>query len=209
MFKFSGIALVVMIGSFVGFVMTTDEAEVAEESEETKDIANVEPKKVETSAKATEDAEKENKNEDAELYKQDILMHLDAFQDEYDKHWENNWVTTFEGVSDGSVDAYTAYSTLNSLEKYYTGLGNKTRNTELPELSKENQKLLDAYLKDFRSAILTRSRAASEAAEMFDKGEFKPSEMDKIKSTVNYADQELLSAMSNRVKLEQELGITE
>lgn len=108
-----------MIGSFVGFVMTTDRTEVTQKSEKTKVAENDESKKVETNATAKENAEAENKNEDAELYKQEILIHLDAFQDEYDKQWENNWVTTFEGVSDGSVDAYTAYSTF---ETFFLGV---------------------------------------------------------------------------------------
>lgn len=176
--------------------------ETAKKDDVKKDNAKKEDTKKDA---ATTDAEKNAK--DAEIYKDKIAVNLDAFQDEYDKHWNNHWKTTFEGIGNGTVDQYKAYESMNSLEKYYTGLGNKIRNTDLPKLSKENQKLLEGYLSDFKNAVLTRSRVASEAADMFDAGTFKPSEMDKIKSTVGYADQKLLSALVNRTTLEQKLGL--
>ena len=132
------------------------------ESEKNKENVN---KEVDTTEADVKEEIKVDANvKDAEIYKNEIVIHLDAFQDEYDKHWTNNWVTTFEGVSNGTVDQYAAYKTLNSLEKYYTGLGNKIRNTELPELSKDNQKLLKDYISDFQSAVLTRTGAASRSS---------------------------------------------
>lgn len=201
----SVIALIVL-GIIIGAL--SDSEDPKKESDKVETVANNSDATNDTKNETNEkDKEKETNNKDLEIYKNEIVGHLDAFQDEYDKHWTNNWVTTFEGVSNGTVDRLKAYETLNSLEKYYTGLGNKIRNTELPELSKENQKLLKNYLSDLQSAILTRSRAASEAADMFDKGEFKPSEMEKIQSTVVYADQEVVSALVERTTLEQKLGL--
>lgn len=180
----------------------TKQEETVKKEDSKKDDAKKEDTKKEVAAT---DAEINAK--DAETYKKDIIGQLDAFQDEYDKHWANNWKTTFEGVSKGTVDKYKAYEALNSLDKYYAGLGKKISKTDLPKLSKENQKLLDDYLSGFKDAISTRGLAASEAAKMFDNGKFKPSEMDEIKSTVSYADQQLLSALAKRVTLEQKLGI--
>jgi len=203
------ILVVIVIGA-IGNAIEGDDT-TKEKSDETTQVPASTNAEKESEEPANEEVKKEEDTsvKDAEIYKNEIVIHLDAFQDEYDKYWTNNWVTTFEGVSNGTIDRYKAYETLNSLEKYYTGLGNKIRNTDLPKLSKENQKILKDYLSDFKSAILTRSRAASEAADMFDKGEFKPSEMEKIQSTVGYADQEIISAMTNRAKLEQNLGLAE
>lgn len=202
-------ALVLSLGlAGCGDDTTKDEPKKETEAPATNTDAKKDDTTKETEKKV-DTTEEDIKVKDAEIYKNEIAVHLDAFQDEYDKYWTNNWVSTFEGVSNGTVDIYEGYKSLNSLEKYYTGLGNKISNTDLPKLSKENQKLLKKYLSNFQSAILTRSRAASEAAEMFDAGEFKPSEMDKIKSTVSYADQELISAMAERTTLEQKLGLTE
>lgn len=198
------IALIVL-GIIIGALSDTEDTKKEEEKMET--VAKDKSDSTNDAKKESDPTEADLNAKDAEIYNKDIVMHLDAFQDEYDKHWANNWVPTFEGVSNGTVDIYEAYTTLNSLEKYYNGLGNKIYNTKLPKLSKDNQKLLKAYLSDFQSAILTRSRAASEAAKMFDSGEFKPSEMEKIKSTVGYADQELLSALVQRTTLEQNLGL--
>ncbi|MET4562154.1 hypothetical protein ABIA69_003340 [Lysinibacillus parviboronicapiens] len=199
-FKFGCGGLIALLVIFIVLVVVIG----GNESEKNKENTNNDVDKTEADV-----TEVDVNVKDAEIYKNEIVVHLDAFQDEYDKHWTNNWVPTFEGVSNGTVDAYKAYETLNSLEKYYTGLGNKIRNTDLPKLSKENQKLLKNYLSDLQSAILTRSRAASEAADMFDKGEFKPSEMEKIQSTVVYADQEVVSALVERTTLEQKLGLVE
>ena len=44
---------------------------------------------------------------------------------------------------------------------------------------------------------------------MFDEGEFKPSDTEKIQSTVAYADKEIISAVVNRTTLEQKLGMVE
>lgn len=176
---------------------------------EQKETVKKDDSKKDDTKKEVASTDAEVKAKDVEIYKDKIAVQLDAFQDEYDKHWNNIWAPTFKGVSEGTVDKYKAYESLNSLKKYYTGLNNKIGNTDLPKLSKENQKVLEDCLSDFKNAVLTRSRAASEAAEMFDTGTFKPSEMDKIKSTVGYADQKMLSAMVNRTTLEQKLGLIE
>ena len=208
MFKFSGIALVVMIGSFIGFA-TTSETEVAEEPKKTNVLKSDESKKVETNATAQEKAEVKDKNEDVELYKQEISGHLDAFQDEFDTHWDNNWVSTFNGISDGTIDVYTAYSNLNTLDKYYAGLSNKIRKIELPKLSKENQEYVDAYLKHMKNSSNYRGIAAADAAKMIDEGNVKPSVMEDIQSIVESSNNELMQAAINRTQLEMNLGLIE
>lgn len=202
------IVAIIVLGA-IGNAIDGDDKGNAKKDNSTKQEETVkkEDSKKEDAKKEVAATDAEINAKDAEIYKKDILVQLDAFQDEYDKHWANNWKTTFEGVSKGTVDKYKAYEALNSLDKYYAGLGNKINKTDLPKLSKENQKLLDDYLAGFKDAISTRGLAASEAAKMFDNGKFKPSEMDEIKSTVSYADQQLLSALAKRVTLEQKLGL--
>lgn len=190
---------------------------------QTENSDNQDEEKVTVNAPAnneTKSKEKEEKQEkeqaedtpnadDVAVYNKSIIGQFDAFQKEFDAHWDNNWVATFNGISDGTVDVYTAYSNLNTLDKYYAGLSNKIRKVELPKLSKENQEYVDAYLKHLKSSSNYRGIAAADAAKMIDEGNVKPSVMEDIQSIVESSNNELMQAAINRTQLEMNLGLIE
>ncbi|MEK9196905.1 hypothetical protein SFC08_09000 [Lysinibacillus halotolerans] len=170
--------------------------EVAETSEKTE-----EPKEEESTEKPSQD--------EVTYYQTEVLPAIDDFQAEYDRIWNDLWVTTFNGVSDGSVDVYTAYRNMTFIETNYNVLSDNIAEFEGENLSKENKKLLESYKEKLIESADYRAIASRSAAEMFDEGNLKPSKVEEIKSIISSGDVELMQAMANRLSIEENLGLTQ
>lgn len=166
------------------------------------DEAKGEPEKVETSAPVTE-KKKEVKTDTTEkdYFVNEVSPQIASVVGAYDSIWEELWVPTFEGVADGTVDQFAAYESMKQLESGYKKLRDQVEAIEDEKLSKDNKKLLKEFKKNFKDAAMMRMVAGKDAKEMFDKGTFSPSEMDKVKESVEIADRTLIQAAVDRTTL--------
>lgn len=195
-----------LIGACFGDETPTEDVNSTNEPADTSAKSSV--NKQESKEKDTTDSSKPSADE-VGYYKNELGPELDAIQKEYDRIWNEQWITTFNRISDGSVNVYDAYKTMTFIETNYTALSKNIKKIESNNLSKENNKLLEEYTSKLKKASDYRSFAASEAAKMFDNGDFKPSEFESIKNIVSMSDNEMLSAIVNRVSIESNLGLIE
>ena len=227
--KRTGISLAVMVLSLIAFSATTDsvetvseeesEAAVSEEKEEASTTKEEEKsKEVEETAeekaareaeeaKAKEEAAAKKLEEEKTYYLNNVKTKVDSQMSRYDEIWNTLWTPTFEGVSNGTVDIYTAYSNMKSIENQYNALYSSLG--EIPEegLSKENKELLAEFKSKMKSAALWRGNAAEKAQEMFDEGDYSPSSLEDMKTDISYADSEMISAVVSLTSLEMDLGV--
>ncbi|RNC98693.1 hypothetical protein [Lysinibacillus halotolerans] len=172
---------------------------------ETKEVAETSEKTEEPKEESTE----KPSQDEVTYYQTEVLPAIDDFQAEYDRIWNDLWVTTFNGVSDGSVDVYTAYRNMTFIETNYNVLSDNIAEFEGGNLSKENKKLLESYKEKLIESADYRAIASRSAAEMFDEGNLKPSKVEEIKSIISSGDVELMQAMANRLSIEENLGLTQ
>lgn len=230
MFKFSGIALAVMIASFVAFGVTTEETGVADKAdEEEKEDANKEsePEQKETAeekaareakekveadkkAKAEADAKAQEKADklaaEKEFYLKNVKTAVDTQMGMYDKAWSEIWQPTFEGLGT-TVDVYTAYDNMKVLEQRYDTLYSSLGAIDGSGLSKENEKTFKEFKTNMKNAAMWRGEAAEKARKIFDEGDYSPSRMDKMKTDISYADNEMMKAVISLTSLEATLGV--
>lgn len=187
----------------------SDEKAVAKElSQEEKDAEAAAKKKAEEEKAAAEKAEAEKDAvAEKEYYLNEIKTKADTQMGMYDEAWSTLWVDTFNGVSDGSVDIFTAYTNMKQLKQR-----NETLQSSIPAipdegLSDEHKELLTEFKNQMVSAAQWRASASEKAMEMFDAGDFSPSEMDNILSEVKQADNEMINAVVSLTSLELELGV--
>ncbi|MEK4715320.1 hypothetical protein [Sporosarcina sp. FSL K6-5500] len=217
----------VMVVSFILFISLADtvEPEKVEVSGSTKEVADkvekepelTEEQKVAADLKAKEVAEAKAKTEaekkekkasiEKDYYSKEVSPQIDGSMASYDLIWSELWVPTFEGIADGSVDVYTAYENMKQLELRYGALNDQISNINGDKLSKDNKKQLTEFKSNLKDAALTRKSAGNEAKKMMDKGTFAPSEIDKVMSTVGYADAPMLSAVINKTALDVGFGL--
>lgn len=230
-FKYTKISAIVSIASFVLFVIVADteptnEPETAKATESKEVVAEKEETPEEKSAReATEKAEAEKKAKadadakakeksdklaaEKEFYLNEIDSKVTAQLGMYDAAWNEYWVTTFEGISDGTVDVYTAYDNMKNLEQRYDTLYASIGAIDASGLSKENEKQFKEFAKKMKSASMSRAMAAEKGQKMFDKGDYSPSKFDEMKSDVSYADNEMMQAAVALTMLKSNLGILE
>lgn len=200
--------------------VATEETSAAEKEAEAKEAA---AKEKEAQVKRVEDAiakeEKERDKKDAkaeaaqksaaekEYYAAEIQPKVDTQMGMYDDAWDTLWVPTFNGISDGSVDVYTAYDNMKQLEQRYETLQSSIPAIPDEKLSKENKKTFSEYRDQMANAAMLRASAAKKAQAMFDKGDYSPSSMDEVKVDIESADSQMLSAIVSLTSLEMKLGI--
>lgn len=165
-------------------------------------------KKADEEKAAAEKAEAEKKKlAEKDYYLKEIQPKADTQMGMYDEAWDSLWVTTFNGVSDGSVDIYTAYDNMKQLEQRYQTLQSSIPAIPSEGLSKDNKKTFTEFQNQMTSAARWRASIAQKAQEMFDTGDLSPSKMDEIKAEVSLADNEMINAVVSLTSLEMELGI--
>lgn len=216
--KSVGISILVSFVTFIGFGVTVDDAKPTEEvasdvkADTSKEVAKSEVElKAEVDAKkAAEEKEKTDKlAAEKEYYTTKIDPMVNQQMEAYDKGWNEYWITTFEGVGNGTVNAYTAYDNMKVLKQHYDNLYSAYNQMEAPELSKENEKLFDTFTSKMQSAAMWRGEAVEKAQEMFDTGDASPSKLDEMKKDVAYADNEMMQAAIALTSLKMELGLLE
>lgn len=191
----------------VGAALGLGEEEVATNKETTPVIVESE----ETVEKPTEQTaiKEEPSVDEVTYYQNQVSPALDKVQKEYDRIWNEQWLTTFNGVSDGSMDVYKAYKNMTFVETNYEVLKDEIEKIDGSDLSKGNKDLLESYKEKLIEASDNRALAAWSAAKMFDEGDFKPSKLDEIKSIVSAGDAEMMQAIINRLSIEDDLGLVE
>lgn len=225
MFKYSGIAFLVLITSFIGFGVTSDDLEAANESEKVEATASKEDSKDESKeekaipesaekveadkkAKADADAKKDADKLAAEkkYYLTDVKPKVDTMMSLYDKAWNELWKPTFEGLGT-TVDVYTAYGNMKQLEQRYDSLYKTIGSIDGSGLSKENEEKFNEFKTNMKNAAMWRGEAAEKARKMFDEGNYSPSKFDKVKTDVSYADNEMMLAILALTTLEMALDV--
>lgn len=169
------------------------------------EVAEIEQTKEEQEKKEAE--EKANKERAVETYLTITSKELDEIEEEFDRIWTELWVTTFDGIASGSVDVYTAYDNMKSAKRYYEFLQTQLANVETDKYTEEAKDALTTYKSEYHSTIAKRIDAIKKAMTMFDKGTYKPSEIDKIDSKVASATQGLVKTVAARFTLELALGL--
>uniref|UniRef100_UPI00052FFF48 hypothetical protein n=1 Tax=Planococcus sp. CAU13 TaxID=1541197 RepID=UPI00052FFF48 len=159
-----------------------------------------------------EAAEKEEKEIERlaiekQYYLETVMPQIDEAMSIYDSIWDAYWVPTFNGVSTGQVDAYSAYSNMKDIRNLYDQLETKFYNISDDKMSEENKELITEYTREMASAARYRASAAKKAQKMFDTGDYSPSTMDKITAEVNKADKDMLNAILSLTSMEMQLGI--
>ena len=91
--KLTGIAFIATFISIIGFGVTMDSTEGKEED------------KITTSTEEND----ADKTKEIAFYNNEFSPAIDSVQKEYGRIWNDLWTTTFNCVSEGNVDVYTAY----------------------------------------------------------------------------------------------------
>ena len=223
MFKYSGIAFLVLIISFIGVGVTSDGTDVANEPEKAEATASKEKTKDDSEKATPESAEKVEADKKAKadadakkaadklaaekkLYLTDVKPKVDTMISLYDKAWNELWKPTFEGLGT-TVDVYTAYNNMKQLEQRYDSLYKTIGSIDGSGLSKENEEKFNEFKTNMKNAAMWRAEAAEKARKMFDEGNYSPSKFDKVKTDVSYADNEMMKAILSLTSLEMALGV--
>ncbi|MGE7676276.1 hypothetical protein ACQKMV_22395 [Lysinibacillus sp. NPDC094403] len=161
---------------------------------------------------AGEKAEKEDKTKEQitkqkEYFIKNSTSHRRVTKS-YDQLWNKYWKPTFEAISNGSNDVYTAYDNMKALKEGYKELSLKN-SVPVEELSKKQKKDVKEAMSQLNYAAASRQMAAEKAMKMFNDGNFPPSQMDKIKSDITASDSQILKGIMGIATLKQELGLIE
>ncbi|KOP69763.1 hypothetical protein AMS59_22925 [Lysinibacillus sp. FJAT-14745] len=183
----------------------TDNAqeESAKAKEKESEQAKEEEKKAKQEAKEAEKIAKQK-----EYFVKNTQPAIEEWTKSYDQLWEKLWKPTFEAIGNGSTDVYAAYDNMKALKEGYRELSVK-KSVPVEGLSKEQKKDVKEAMSQLNYAAASRQMAAEKAMEMFDKGNFAPSQMDKIKSDITASDSQILKGIAGITTLKQELGLIE
>lgn len=168
-------------------------------------------KEKKTEKKEKKPVAKDEKKEDSakDYYVSNVKPAMDEYIEEYDRIWEELWAPTFNGIADESVDIYTAYDNMNSVESQYAKLEMDIAGIKLDKEAqgKDDYKKVGEMRSSFANGAAMRKKAAKQAKKMIDEGTFKPSEIDKIVDTVNLSDSNTIQAIAVRAELENKYGL--
>lgn len=198
---FTLILLFVIFGALIGACFGDDEASTDQEAGEKKEVS-------------TEASKKEGPSKEEELAKQkeyftaNTQPAIDEWTKVYDSLWNDGWKPTFEAISNGSRDVYTAYANMKTLEEGY-GTLSVSRSIPTEGLSKDHQKAVEEGMRQLAHAATARQMAAEKAMKMFDEGNLSPSQMDKITADVTAADSYLMDGVIKITTVKSELGLIE
>lgn len=185
-----------------------EKTKVANEKAAKEKIDKEAAEKATIDKEATQKADREEKlAKEKSYYSEVIRPQVDDLTETYDGAWSELWTPTFEGVSNGTVDVYVAYSNMKELKGIYDNMRVAVTEISGDDLSKENQKLLDKYTLNMSDAAMWRASSAKKAQKMFDSGDFSPSTLDDIMVEVGYSDNSMMEAVISLSSMELGLGI--
>lgn len=188
--------------------LPVEEEAPAEPTQAEKDAEAAAAKKAEDDKVAAEKADAEKKlASEKEFYVSNVQSKVDTQMAMFDEAWNTFWAPTFEGLGNGSLDAYAAYDNMESLQQRYETLRTSLPAIEAGSLSKENQKQFDVFVEKMRSASWWRIEAAKKAQILMDENNYSPSKLDEIESDVTIGDSEMLEAVAALTAVEMSLGI--
>ncbi len=182
--------------------------EEAEKKAEEDKVAVEEEKQRQKEAEA-EKAEADAANKAKEYYETNVQPQMVNYIAEYDLIWDELWAPTFNGIADGSVDVYTAYNNLGDLEELYRKLERNIADikTDKKAQGKDDSDRVSSMRSNFANGAAMRKEAAKQARKMLDKGDFSPSEMEKIMDTISLSDNNTLQALAIKAELEMKYGL--
>ncbi|UTG99354.1 hypothetical protein [Macrococcoides canis] len=171
-----------------------------EPNQPTTDTKKQEDKKVVSKEKdETTEKQPENHNEEYKLFRKNINSHISKF----DEVWDKNWVVSFNGISDGSVDRFTAYENMNNLINENRLLIDQFESLETPEyFNKNEEKDFEDFKRNMVDSLLLRNSAAEKAMKMFDSGEMSPSTVSDTKSIMNSSNNSMQMGIASLTSID-------
>lgn len=123
--------------------------------------------------------------------------------------WDNGWSATINGMTDGQVDRYTAYSNMKSLHEYFEKqrIDAGSRMPVPESITGEAKDQLKSAVGDYRSALTARKNAAEKLENILNAGDPKPAELDEVKKEVETAAQFEVQASAKVAAVFKSLGI--
>lgn len=198
-------------GDALADVNPTAKEKTSNDKEKTESTKEKKTDKKEKKPVAKDEKKEEKKKEESakDYYVSNVKPVMDEYIEEYDRIWEELWSPTFNGIGDGSVDIYTAYDNMNSVESQYAKLEMDIAGIKLDKEAqgKADYKKAGEMRSSFANGAAMRKKAAKQAKKMIDEGAFKPSEIDKIVDTVNLSDSNTIQAIAVRAELESKYGL--
>lgn len=158
-------------------------------------------------AKSNEQVNSEGLEKQKEHYLTNIKPEIEKAMKIYDQAWEDGWVPTFEAISTGNANIYTAYDNLKIIKNVYRDLSVSVDKIPVDGLSKEHQETLKSALRDFSYASTSRQMASEKAMKMIDNNDYSPSTVEKIKNDISSSQSRMISAIASITSVELELGV--
>lgn len=181
---------------------------VAEELKEKKEAEKLvkdaeKEKQAEKEKKEKEIADEvKNKKKYEKQYKLEFAPIIEGQIGLVDKHWDNLWVKTFDGVSSGNMDNFTAYENMIDLEKKYENLQESIQNTKTPEYFTDSDiEIYDKYKEEIDLMLFKRIEAIKKAQEIFNEDNLKPEDVQFLKDTNKESQTYMMNAVSNLTSL--------
>lgn len=178
-----------------------EEVSKAEDSESTNQQSEEDKKKQEDQQKKQEE-EKKKQDQDAVLKFEKEMYALEAEL----KPYLDSYQKALNGVSEGTVDIFTAYQATENAKEAAEELQLKYFKVDVPkDLPKEVKKELEDAKTDLSTAYYTKSKALGYVLKYFD--DQKPSYMSKFQDEINTSDSFIMSGVLKIFKAKELVGL--
>lgn len=181
---------------------------VAEELKEKKEaetlVKDAEQKKqAEKEKKEKEIADEiKNKKKYEKQYKLEFAPIIEGQIGLVDKNWDNLWIKTFDGVSTGNMDNFTAYENMIDLEKKYENLKDSIQDTKAPEFfTDSDNEMYDKYKEEIDLMLFKRIEAIKKAQDIFNEDNLKPEDVQFLKDSNKESQTYMMNAINNLTSL--------
>ncbi len=194
-----GILLSVIV--FAVAIYFSPKSDVADHSSTAKQVQSTETATA-IPAKTPEEIKKDQQAAFTQWYS-GVEKDLNSF----DSTWAE-WKKTFDGMSNGTLSKYDAYSRLKRVEKNLGLFSSKFQDTKPPEgLSKSHRDAISTSMSSLSDTASLRQMAAQQALDMLDNNDFKPSKVEELKQTLQSSDATTLKAAIGISTVKSELGL--
>lgn len=168
-----------------------------------------ETKEEDATSKQSDDEKKRLQEEQKKKQDQDAVLKFEkdmyALEDEINPFMDA-YQKALNGVSDGSVDIFTAYEVTENAKKAAEGIQRKYYNVEVPkDLPKEVKKELEDAKTDLATAYYTKAEAFGYVLKYFD--DQKPSYMSKFQDEISASDSFIMSGVLKLFKAKELVGL--
>ena len=120
------------------------------------------------------------------------------------------WKTTMDNLGNGKISRYQAYDNMKKISAGMENVSSRIRNSKIPDtLSKKHKEEIQNGISSLSSAAYYRHKAADDMMEILDKGNFKPSELDGVKTTIQMSEGEMMKGLASIMGVQSELGLLE